>query len=163
MPAFTPAVLIRYDRGLWLWRWEGTVAHDKLRIGFLGAGQMARALAKGWIAAGLVSAERVCASDPVPQAGQAFQRETGARTSADNRETVAASDLLVLAVKPQMMKTLLSEIRPLTTPRHLIVSIAAGIPLRQLAEGLGGDRRLVRVMPNTPCLVGASASGYSAG
>lgn len=124
---------------------------------------MARALAKGWIAAGLVAADRACASDPVPQACQAFQRETGARTSAENGATVAASDLLVLAVKPQMMKTLLAEIRPLTTPRQLIVSIAAGIPLRQLAEGLGSDRRLVRVMPNTPCLVGSSASGYSAG
>lgn len=139
------------------------MAHDKLRIGFLGAGQMARALARGWINAGLVSADRVCASDPVPQAGQAFHRETGANAGADNRETVATSDVLVLAVKPQMMKTLMAEVRPLTTPRHLIVSIAAGIPLRQLADGLGSDRRLIRVMPNTPCLIGASASGYAAG
>lgn len=124
---------------------------------------MARALARGWIAAGLVSADRVCASDPVPQACQAFHRETGAKASADNRETVAASDVLILAVKPQMMKPLLAEVRPLLKPHQLIVSIAAGIPLRQLAEGLGTDRRLIRVMPNTPCLVGASASGYSAG
>jgi pyrroline-5-carboxylate reductase len=70
---------------------------------------------------------------------------------------------LVLAVKPQSMKALLEEIRPLLTERHLIVSIAAGVSLRQLADGIGARRRLVRVMPNTPCLVGASASAYTPG
>ena len=69
----------------------------------------------------------------------------------------------MLAVKPQTMKALLAEIKPAVSPRHLIVSIAAGITLRQLADGLGADRRCIRVMPNTPCLVGASASGYAAG
>jgi pyrroline-5-carboxylate reductase len=72
-------------------------------------------------------------------------------------------DVLVLAVKPQSMAALLAEVRPVLTNRQLIVSIAAGITLRQLAEGLGSERRLVRVMPNTPCLVGASAAGYSPG
>lgn len=134
---------------------------SELRIGFLGAGRMATALAHGWLAAGLTAADRVLASDPLPQAREAFAAATGLRTTASNREVVAASDLLVLAVKPQTMKALLAEIRPVTTARHLVVSIAAGIPLRLLAEGLGADRRLVRVMPNTPCLVGASASGYS--
>jgi pyrroline-5-carboxylate reductase len=61
------------------------------------------------------------------------------------------------------MGTLLSEIRPALGSRHLIVSIAAGISLRQLADSLGSERRLVRVMPNMPCLVGASASGYAPG
>ena len=59
------------------------------------------------------------------------------------------------------MCSLLTEIRPAVTAKHLIVSIAAGVSLQQLADGLGSDRRLVRVMPNTPCLVGASASGYA--
>lgn len=133
------------------------------RIGFLGAGKMATALARGWIAAGLASTDRLLASDPVPAARQAFSKETGARASADNKEVVAASELLILAVKPQTMKGLLAEIKPVVTGRHLVVSIAAGISLRQLAEGLGSDRRLVRVMPNTPCLVGASASGFAPG
>jgi pyrroline-5-carboxylate reductase len=104
-----------------------------------------------------------CLSDPIPQARQAFHAETGLRTSEHNREVVASSDLLVLAVKPQVMGTLLPEIRPALGTRHLIVSIAAGISLRQLADSLGSERRLVRVMPNTPCLVGASASGYAPG
>jgi pyrroline-5-carboxylate reductase len=129
-------------------------------IGFLGAGKMATALARGWMAAGLASADHIRASDPVPQARKHFEAETGVPTASDNRDVVVASDLLVLAVKPQSMKGLLGEIRSSVTARHLIVSIAAGVPLKQLAEGLGGERRIIRVMPNTPCLVGASASGY---
>jgi pyrroline-5-carboxylate reductase len=131
------------------------------RFGFLGAGKMATALAQGWLAAGLASAARSLASDPLPQAREAFTEATGIRTTASNREVAAGSDLLVLAVKPQSMKSLLAEIQPAITADHLIVSIAAGVTLRQLAEGLGPGRRLVRVMPNTPCLVGASASAYS--
>src|SRR5712692_2295397 len=133
------------------------------RVGFLGAGKMATALARGWLAAGLVTAERVVASDPLPQARQAFQAETGLRAIESNREVVAASDLLILAVKPQTMSALLAEIRSAVGRGHLLVSIAAGVSLRQLADGLGSDRRSVRVMPNTPCLVGASASGYAPG
>jgi pyrroline-5-carboxylate reductase len=78
---------------------------------------------------------------------------------------VAASDLLVLAVKPQAMESVLEEISGKVTPQqHLVISIAAGVPLSRIAAELGGHQhRLVRVMPNTPCLVGASASAYAAG
>jgi pyrroline-5-carboxylate reductase len=124
---------------------------------------MATALARGWLAAGLITAERCFASDPLPQARRAFETETGLRTTENNREVVVSSDVLVLAVKPQAMATLLADICPAVNSRHLIISIAAGVTLRQLADGLGSDRRLVRVMPNTPCLVGASASGYAPG
>ncbi|HXG10056.1 MAG TPA: pyrroline-5-carboxylate reductase [Gemmataceae bacterium] len=134
-----------------------------LRVGFLGAGKMATALAQGWIRAGLASRDRTLAGDPLPQAREAFAAAIGARTTADNNEVVAGSDVLVLAVKPQTMPALLDEIRPAVTGRHLVISVAASITLRQLAEGLGPHRRLVRVMPNTPCLVGASASGYAPG
>ncbi len=131
------------------------------RIGFVGAGQMATALARGWLAAGLTAADRALASDPLPQSRQAFTGQTGLRTTESNREVVAAAELVLLAVKPQVMKEVLADLRPVLTPRHLVASIAAGVTLRQLAEGLGPDCRLVRVMPNTPCLVGASASAYS--
>jgi pyrroline-5-carboxylate reductase len=134
-----------------------------IACGFLGAGKMATALARGWRDAGLLDAEHSRASDPVPQARQSFQTDTGLKSGADNREVVAAAEVLILAVKPQSMAGLLAEIKPLLTRRHLLVSIAAGITLKQLADGLGADRRIVRVMPNTPCLVGASASGYSPG
>jgi pyrroline-5-carboxylate reductase len=132
------------------------------RIGFLGAGRMATALAKGWLQAGLVATDCCRASDPLPQARQALSDETGCPAVADNREIVTTSDLLVLAVKPQSMAELLEEIRPVLK-NQLAVSIAAGITLRQLANALGPGCRLVRVMPNTPCLVAASASAYSPG
>src|SRR5579884_2934549 len=108
-----------------------------VQVGFLGAGRMATALARGWLNAGLVSAGRCRASDLVPQAREAFTAQTGCPCHADNRLVVAESDLLVLAVKPQSMAALLAEIRPAVTARHLIVSIAAGVGLKALAEGLG--------------------------
>ncbi len=134
-----------------------------LSIGFLGSGKMATALAKGWIQAGLANVEQVLAGDPVLASREGFTRDTGARSVADNRQVVEASDVIVLAVKPQNMAGLLSDIRSEITARHLVISIAAGIPLAQIAKQLGDKTRLVRVMPNTPCLVGASASAYCAG
>jgi len=131
------------------------------RVGFLGAGKMATALARGWLTAGLVAADRVLAGDPLPEARQAFTEVTGLRSTADNREVVANGDVLILAVKPQSLAALMTEVRPTLGSRHLIVSIVAGVSLKQLADGLGPDRRLIRVMPNTPCLVGASASAYA--
>jgi pyrroline-5-carboxylate reductase len=124
---------------------------------------MATALARGWLAAGLITADRTSASDPVEAARKAFTTETSVRSSPDNATVVTASDLLVLAVKPQSMAGLMQEIRPAVSARHLIVSIAAGITLGQLSRGLGAERRLIRVMPNTPCLVQASASAFSPG
>jgi pyrroline-5-carboxylate reductase len=135
---------------------EGT----RLRIGFLGAGRMATALARGWLTASLVRPGDLRASDPVPSARQSFATEVDCLAIAENAPVVEASDLLVLAVKPQSMPGLLPEIRPLLRSQ-LVVSIAAGISLSQLHKGLGEGCRLVRIMPNTPCLVGASASAYS--
>jgi pyrroline-5-carboxylate reductase len=134
----------------------------RLRVGFLGAGRMATALARGWQTAGLVRAADIRASDPLSDARQTFSDQTGCTVGSSNLEVVAACDLLVLAVKPQSMAGLLTEIRS-AVRSALVVSIAAGISLRQLQAGLGEAVRLVRVMPNTPCLVGASASAYSPG
>jgi pyrroline-5-carboxylate reductase len=133
-----------------------------LAVGFLGAGQMATALAAGWARAGLLDIGRSRAADPVPAAREKFEQATGVRAVGTNAE-VAGADLLVLAVKPQVMPAVLAEVRPHVAPRHVVVSIAAGVTLTTLADGLGAGTRLVRVMPNTPCLVGASASGYAAG
>ena len=134
-----------------------------LAVGFLGAGQMATALAAGWAAARLLDVARSRASDPVPAARQRFEQVTGVKTVGTNVEVAASCDLLVLAVKPQVMAAVLAEVKPHLEPRHLVVSIAAGVTLKTLADGLGGKARLVRVMPNTPCLIGASAAGYAAG
>ncbi len=125
---------------------------------------MATALTRGWLAARLVTPEQVLAADPQPEARTAYQQATGGlRAVSDNRQVVAGSDLIVLAVKPQNLAPVLAEIRAIAAARHLFVSIVAGATLQQLADGLGSDKRLIRVMPNTPCLLGASASGYAPG
>ncbi len=138
------------------------MADSDLRIGFLGAGKMATAFAHGWLQAGLVSPGDIEASDPISQARTHFSQETGATTLEDNKTVIQRCNVILLAVKPQNCPTLLAEIRQHLTAQHLVISIVAGFTLSQLADGLGSERRLIRVMPNTPCLVGASASGYAA-
>lgn len=134
------------------------------RIGFLGAGRMATALARGWLQSGRLSPAACLASDPLPAAREAFQRDTGLPATTDNAAVVEFADLLVLAVKPQTMPALLAEVQVgVARRRPLVVSIAAGVSLAALHDGLGADTRLIRVMPNTPCLVGASASAFAAG
>jgi pyrroline-5-carboxylate reductase len=132
-----------------------------LAVGFLGAGQMATALAVGWTQAGLLDAPRSRAADPYPDARAKFEAATGVQTVATNGAVAAACDVLILAVKPQVLPAVLAELRPTLEPRHLVISIAAGITLDALADGLGGFARIVRVMPNTPCLIGASATGFA--
>jgi pyrroline-5-carboxylate reductase len=133
-------------------------------LGFIGAGRMATALAKGCIEAGLVPASGVLASDPADAARQKFAVVApGAKVAPNNAAVLAGADVIVLAVKPQMMSPVLAEIRPDVQPRHLLVSIAAGVTLTRLAEGLPSGTRLVRVMPNTPCLIGQGASCFSRG
>jgi pyrroline-5-carboxylate reductase len=124
---------------------------------------MATALAAGWTRAGLLNVAASLASDPFPAARDRFERTTGVKAAASNLVVTSACDVLVLAVKPQTVPAVLAEIRSGIGPRHLVISIAAGITLQALADGLGLETRLVRVMPNTPCLVGASATGYAAG
>jgi pyrroline-5-carboxylate reductase len=124
---------------------------------------MATALAQGIVKAGLVADENLTASDPLSEALARFTEATGGRASADNRQLAAAADVIFLAVKPQQMPEVLADLRPAVSGEKLVVSIAAGIRLNVLAEGLGGEARLVRVMPNTPCLVGQGACGYCLG
>ena len=133
-----------------------------LRIGFLGTGKMATALAKGWLKSGLVAADQLSGSDPAPAARTAFAQQTGGFVSEKNLDVVLRADALILAVKPQTMTGLMTEIaRGLGD--QLIISIVAGVSLTQLQSGLGATRRIVRVMPNTPALVGSSASAFSGG
>jgi pyrroline-5-carboxylate reductase len=135
----------------------------KLTIGFLGAGKMATALARGFIRAGLVTAGQVTASDPSEAARASFAKEVGARTTASNPTVAKFADVLVLAVKPDQVTGVLADIRDCFTAEHCLISIAAGVPLAKLEAGLGAGARVVRVMPNTPALVGASATGFALG
>jgi pyrroline-5-carboxylate reductase len=133
------------------------------RIGFLGAGQMATALAKGFVAAGLLKAGDIVAFDPVAAAAQSFQAAiSGAKLAANNVDVVSAAEIIFLAVKPQHMADVMQPIKGAAAQGKLFVSIAAGITLAKLAAGLSTER-VVRVMPNTPCLVGKGASAFARG
>jgi len=136
---------------------------SELKIGFLGAGKMATALGKGFVQAGLVVPAGLLASDPVPAARDHFTKETGAKTRASNLEIVKSASVLFLAVKPQQVTDVLSEIRDAFTEKHLLISIAAGVPLAKLEAALPERARVIRVMPNTPAIVGASATAYAPG
>ena len=135
----------------------------QLTIGFLGAGKMATALAKGLVQAKLVNAGRIIASDPIDAARAAFAKEAGVKATASNLEAIQSAQVLVLAVKPDQVDGVLKEIRGLVTGKHLLCSIAAGVTLAKLESGLGNGARVIRVMPNTPALVGASATAYALG
>jgi pyrroline-5-carboxylate reductase len=132
-----------------------------LAIGFIGAGQMATALARGWALAGLLNVNHSRGSDPLREARQKFTASTGIPSVESNLEVVSDCKIVILAVKPQILKQVLSEIRSRVTPEHCIISIAAGITLKQLSDGLEANYRLVRVMPNTPSIVNASATGFA--
>jgi pyrroline-5-carboxylate reductase len=131
------------------------------RIGFIGAGAMAEALAGGLVAAG-VGREQLLASDVDPARRRGFAERLGIATSGENAEVARRSDVVVLAVKPAAIAPLLVELRRSAAgeiERVLWISIAAGVPLAALAAGLGARARIVRAMPNTPALVRAGATG----
>lgn len=141
------------------------ISLDKLTqtLGFVGAGRMATALGRGCVSSGLIDGERVLAIDPSEAALRYFAEQVpGSQAAADYQQLLAQADMVVLAVKPQIMPSVLPELAPLCQPSHLFVSIAAGITGETLADGLPAGK-IVRVMPNTPCLVGFGASCYSLG
>jgi len=131
---------------------------DGLRIGFIGAGAMADALAGGLCAAGFPAGSLQLA-DPDPARRKHFEQTLGAATTADNAALVADSDLVVLAVKPQVMPAVLESLAAAPgRQRPLWVSIAAGVRIARLERGLGAGARIVRAMPNTPALVRCGAT-----
>lgn len=139
-------------------------ALDGRTVGFLGGGAMADALIGGLRARGLAP-EQLRAADPDPARRALLQERHGVGASGENAEVVAGSDLLVIALKPGVVAGALAELRGrrgLDLARPLWISIAAGIPLDRLEAALPGAR-IVRAMPNTPCLVGAGATAFFAG
>lgn len=124
---------------------------------------MASALVRGMIRAGVASPDRVMAADPLESCRGELARETGIEATASNRAVVEGSDVVVLAVKPQSMGEALEELRPAVTTGHLIISIAAGVAIETISASLGGDHKVVRVMPNTPALLGEGASAFAMG
>src|SRR5215210_4843896 len=99
------------------------------KIGFLGAGKMASALAKGFVASKIVSPKQIMASDLMEPARAAFAKDVGASVTDSNLDVVRFAQVLVLAVKPDQVAAVLNEIKTLCTEKHLLISIAAGVTL----------------------------------
>ena len=136
---------------------------SNLTIGFLGAGKMATALARGFVKAKLVAPERIIASDSIESARSAFANEVGARTTGENLQVLQSADVIILAVKPDQIENVLRQISPGLSAGHLLISIGAGVPLARMENSLPANARVIRVMPNTPALVGASATAFALG
>lgn len=135
---------------------------EQLNIGFLGAGNMAGALIKALLHAGTVPS-RIMASDVRDDRLDELQREFDINVTQDNDEVVSFADLLVMAVKPQMVDRVLPSIAANLKPKALMISIAAGVRLAALEARLPETAKLVRAMPNTPAMVLAGATAIAAG
>lgn len=127
-------------------------------IGFIGGGNMATAIIGGLLASGLSDKDHILAADKNPQAAARLNETFGIRAATDNTEVSSDADILFLAVKPNMFSVVIPEIREYIKENAIIVSIAAGQPIARIESLFAKPIKLVRVMPNTPALVGASMS-----
>jgi pyrroline-5-carboxylate reductase len=133
------------------------------RIGMLGAGNMAGALIRGLLASKSVTADQISASDVRADHLKELEAQYGIKTFSDNRQLAAASNLVVLAVKPQVIDRVLDQMADAFAPDTLLVSIAAGVPIRSLEARLPAHVRVVRAMPNTAAIALAGATGIAPG
>lgn len=132
------------------------------RIAFIGGGNMARSLIGGLLKTGVASSS-ITVAEPRAEARQELGRDYGIACYAENRLAAAEADVLVLAVKPQIMPAIHAELRDtLARQRPMLISIAAGVRIDQLERWFGHALAIVRCMPNTPALIGAGATGLFA-
>ncbi|MEN8198647.1 MAG: pyrroline-5-carboxylate reductase [Thermodesulfobacteriota bacterium] len=131
-------------------------------IGFIGGGQMAEAMIRGIIESGLYDATAILVAEPNGDRCDYMSRTYGVKGFGDSVSLWQECNTIVLAVKPQVMHIVLDGGKELVTPGHLIISIAAGLPISFYEEGFGRDDcKIIRVMPNTPALVLEAASGFA--
>jgi len=133
------------------------------KIGVIGAGKIGAAIARGIIQAALVKKDGVMASDVSDALRQSITQELSIKATMDNRELCDFADIVILAVKPQIVDSVAREIAKKLGKGKLLVSVAAGVPLGRIETHLEPGARVVRVMPNIACVVGAGAAGYAAG
>ena len=131
-------------------------------LGLIGAGNMAEAILRAAVTRGVVPAERLIASDPSPER-LAVLASLGITGTHDNGEVIAGADVVLLAVKPQALPTLADALRQLKTDEQVVISIMAGLTSSRIEAVIGRPARIVRVMPNTPLMVGRGMSGVSLG
>lgn len=136
---------------------------DYTKIGFIGSGKMAGAIIKGLIKTGFAKPESLMATQTESNGVEEKSRNLGIKIILDNKELVKSSDVVFIAVKPNQVLGVLEEVKPFVTPEKLIVSIAAGVTLNKLETNLPQGTKVIRVMPNTPALVGEGMSGMVGG
>ncbi len=132
-------------------------------LGFVGGGQMAEALIKGLLSREFLKPGRITASDLSEDRRNHLKEAFGINITSENKQAVKGSEIIILAVKPQVMSIVLEDIGPVVSSNHLVVSIAAGITIHSLEKRLPEGTRVVRVMPNTPALVQAGAAALCKG
>lgn len=132
-------------------------------LAFIGGGNMAAALIQGVLSGGGRAPDSVAATDVRPEALRELTQKHGIRSFETNAEACGWADVIVMAVKPQVMPSVLREIAGPSTQGKLVISIAAGLSIARISELLAGHPRVVRAMPNTPALVGAGATAIAGG
>jgi pyrroline-5-carboxylate reductase len=134
----------------------------KEKIGVIGAGKIGVAILRGLVGAG-VDKNRLVASAPREEHRERLARELGIGVTVDNGEVCAFADIVILAVKPQVLPSVLQAVGRRLDKNKLVISVAAGIPTDRIEGFLQSGARVVRVMTNTPAVVGAATSAYAPG
>lgn len=132
-----------------------------MRVGFAGGGVMAEAMFSRAIASGLCAASDVSVGEPVPGRRDDLAERYGIAVHADNAPAVKGAEIVVVAVKPQHVGHVYHDLHGALDAKQTVLSIAAGVTIRSLSEGLGHER-VIRVMPNTPAQIGAGMSVWTA-
>lgn len=132
------------------------------RLAILGCGNLGRALLAGLVESGALPREHVSVTTRRPERAAELERVYGVSAGTDNLACVAEADIVLLAVKPQKLPKLLKELAPQAAGK-LWVSVAAGVRIGTLEDGLGEDARVIRSMPNTPAVIKESATALSLG
>ncbi|WP_367344093.1 pyrroline-5-carboxylate reductase [Methanomethylovorans sp.] len=133
------------------------------KLGVIGTGKMGSALIKGICDSGIIDSSNVHASDVFDPGLERMRAELGINISNDNELTVMNTDVILLAVKPQILKSVLKSIKDKVTAEKLVISIAAGVSLQDIAKELKPGTRIIRVMPNIAATVSESASAICPG
>jgi pyrroline-5-carboxylate reductase len=132
-----------------------------LKIGFIGCGKMAQAMIKGMISSGKIKAAQITVSTKTDATLKIVKESYGVHTTIDNKEVAEHSDLLFLAIKPELHSEIIKEIKDTIGEKTIIITVAAGITLKGLEKEFGKEIKAVRTMPNTPSYVGEGMTPFS--
>ena len=134
---------------------------ENFRIAIIGGGAMGRAIINTLLASGDLEPEAIIASDPTVEQREALSTRYGVEVTADNLDAVKRADLVVIAVKPQVLPQVMAELKGSIPEKALIFSIVAGMPLRTMSKGFG-HKAIIRAMPNTPAQIGEGMTVWTA-